>query len=394
MPAHGFARRRRVAVVTGTRAEFGILRSTLAAVDAHPKLELLLVVAGMHLLRKFGPTEREIAADGWPIAVRIRMQRGHDDPTDQAEGLGRGIIAMARYFEQAAVDTVLVLGDRIEAAAGALAAVTTGRLLVHVHGGDVAPGDFDQALRDAITRLADWHLVASPRSRARVIGMGEPAERVVLVGAPGLDDLRRRLVERGLLGRRRGPPRKRADRLLHDGPTALVVYHAHGRPAAVEEAAMRTVLAAARAEGLRRVIIYPNSDRGHSGVIRAIERHARASPPGEVEVHRSLPRRAYLDRLIDADVLLGNSSSGLIEAPLAGTPSVDVGGRQAGREPGGPTVVAARESLAGIRAALRRALRLRPVRGRRGPYGDGRAGSRIAALLARITGDERRVWRG
>lgn len=385
-------KRRRVAVITGTRAEYGLLRSTLRAIHAHPRLELLLVATGMHLLSKFGRTEREIAADGLPIAARIPMQRGDDDPVDQAQGLARGVNAMARFFERAAVDTVLVLGDRIEAAAGALAAVTTGRLLAHVHGGDVAPGDFDQALRDAITMLADWHLVSSPRSRARVIGLGCPPERVVLVGAPGLDELRERLAARGILGQRRSPRgdgqpqpghgRSRGNR--REAPTALVVYHACGRPPAVEEAAMRAVLAAARAEGLRRVIVYPNSDRGHSGVIRAIERHARAVPAGEVEVHCSLPRSEYLDRLIDADVLLGNSSSGILEAPLAGTPSVNVGARQAGREPGGPTIVPARESLASVRTALRRALRQRPVRGCRSPYGDGRAGARIAKLLARL----------
>jgi UDP-N-acetylglucosamine 2-epimerase len=136
--------------------------------------------------------------------------------------------------------------------------------------------------------------------------------------------------------------------------------------------------------GLRRLVLYPNTDRGHAGVLRAIERHRRRSPRDEVQVFRSLPRDEYLRALTQAAVLVGNSSSGIIEAPLAGTPSVDIGPRQAGRQPGGPSVMHCGETAAAIRRAVQRALRARRRPSRQTVYGDGRAGPRIARILAAL----------
>ncbi len=376
----GRAARQRVAVVTGTRAEYGLLRSTLAAIHSHPRLELQVIVCGMHLLARFGRTLREVERDGWPIIARVRMQRGDDSPTDQAEGLARGVRGIARALHAARTATVLVLGDRIEALAGALAAVTLGIRVAHVHGGDVAPGDFDDAVRDAITQLADLHFPASRAAARRLARMGVPRDRVHVVGAPGLD----RLLE---LARAR--PARRATRDAAARPrTALVVYHPAGRPAAIERRAMESLLNVVAASGLRRVIIYPNSDRGHSGVVAAIRLHVRRSQRCDVVVHRSLPRDAYIAALLEADVVVGNSSSGIIEAPAVGTPAVDVGDRQRGRLHGGPGVFHAAESRGAIAAALHRALRRADARRRRGGlrlrgvYGDGRAGERIARILA------------
>ena len=165
---------------------------------------------------------------------------------------------------------------------------------------------------------------------------------------------------------------------------ALVVYHAVGRPAAVEARTMRALLHAVASSGLRRLILYPNTDRGHGGVLREIERHERESVPREVRVFRSLPHDEYLRALIRADVLVGNSSSGIIEAPFAGTPAVNVGPRQAGRQPGGPSVLHVGETCAAIRAGVQKALRLRPRPGRQNVYGEGRAGERIARILAAL----------
>jgi UDP-N-acetylglucosamine 2-epimerase (non-hydrolysing)/GDP/UDP-N,N'-diacetylbacillosamine 2-epimerase (hydrolysing) len=375
-PSGRSGRRRRIAVVTGTRAEYGLLRSTLEAIRAHRRLELQLVVTGMHLLRKFGHTVDDVVGDGWRIDARVRMQVGSDDPTDQAIGLSRGIAGIARFLERADADVVVVLGDRVEAMAGALAAVTTGRVLAHIHGGDVAPGDFDDTLRHAITKLAHVHFVATPKSLRRVLRLGETPEHVHLVGAPGLD----RLAQLITASHRRAGSRGR-DHLCP--PTALVVQHPCGRTAVVERRVMEDVLRAVRSTGLRQVIVYPNSDRGHRGIIQAIERHASANGDG-VQPVRSLPHDDYLRALLRADVLVGNSSSGIIEAPFAGTPSVDVGDRQAGREPGGACVIHADESLSSISAALRRALKKRPRSGAPRVYGDGRAGERIARLLATL----------
>jgi GDP/UDP-N,N'-diacetylbacillosamine 2-epimerase (hydrolysing) len=364
------AGRRRVAVVTGTRAEYGLLKSVMQAIVAEPSLELQLVVTGIHLLRRFGHTVDEIARDGWPIAARVPMQRGSDNPLDQAAGLARGVAGIARYLARAHTDVVLVLGDRIEAMAGALAAVTMGRALAHIHGGDVAPGDFDDGLRHAITKLAHLHFAATRRAARRIIRLGERPEHVHVVGAPGLDHLRELLAA--------APAR------LARSKIALIVQHACGRPAAVEQRIMAALLSAVRSVGLRRVIAYPNTDRGHSGVLRAIARHRQECDDHAVQVVRSWPRDEYMRMLLGADVMVGNSSSGIIEAPVAGTPSVDVGPRQAGREPAGPTVLHATETETAIRAAVQKALRMRPRRAARSVYGDGQAGRRIAHALAKL----------
>lgn len=368
--------KRRIAVVTGTRAEYGALRSTILALRELPRVELQVVATGLHLLRQFGRTIDDIRRDGVRIAATVPMQRGDDSATDQARGLARGVDGLARFLDRARTDIVVVLGDRIEAMAAALAATTTGRLVAHIHGGDVAAGDFDESLRHAITKLAHIHLAASESSRRRVIRMGEDPRRVFLVGAPGLDDLRMELRAR------RGS--KRA------GGEALVVFHATGRDVRDERRAMETILHAVSAAGLRRRIIYPNSDRGHAGIVAAIEAHVRRSGE-DVVAQRSLPRSEYLRALIDADLLIGNSSSGIIEAPLAGTATVNVGDRQLGREPGGESIVHCGESARVVARAIDQAMQMRPRRGGRCVYGDGRSGQRIARILGRVAVNARLV---
>lgn len=374
------AARRRIAVVTGTRAEYGLLRGVMQAIDAHPRLELQVVATGMHLLPRFGRTVREIERDGWRIAARVRMQRGDDSPEDQALGIARGIAGLTRCLTRSGAEIVVVLGDRIEAFAAAVAAVACGRVLAHIHGGDVAPGDFDDSLRHAISKLAHLHFAATHGAARRLRRMGEEPWRVHTVGAPGLDRLRELLAERRAAGA--------GERV--EPPFALIVQHAYGRPQRVEQRVAASILDAVRDAGLRRVVVYPNSDRGCAGVVRAIESHARRSPPGEVELHRSLPRDEFLRRLILARALVGNSSAGIIEAPFAGTPSVDVGQRQAGRERGGPSVVRCDETDGAIRAALRRVLRVSrrgrvgARRGARSVYGESPACVRIACVLATI----------
>ena len=382
MTARPARRTRRVAVVTGSRAEYGLLTSAMHAIEADPRLRLQLVVTGMHLLRKFGHTVDSIVRDGWRIDARVPMQAGSDSALDQAEGLSRGVAGIARFLETARTDIVVVLGDRIEAMAGALAAVTTGRILAHIHGGDVAPGDFDDSLRHAITKLAHVHLAATRQAARRIVRLGESPDRVHVVGAVGLDRLRELLREANSAAKLDGCALEE-ERGETTGE-ALVVYHAVGRPAVVEARTMRALLRAVASSGLRRLILYPNTDRGHGGVLRELERHERESVPREVRVFRSLPHDEYLRTHIRANVLVGNSSRGIIEAPFAGTPAVNVGSRQAGRQPGGPSVVHVGETCAAIRAGVQKALRLRPRPGRRTVYGEGRTGERIARILAAL----------
>lgn len=381
-------KRRRIAVVTGTRAEYGLLGTTLRALADAPEIDLRIVAAGMHLLRNCGLTIREIEADGWPIACRVPMQRGDGTPADQGTGLGRGVTDISRYLVDDAVDIVVVLGDRIEAMAGALAATTTGRVLAHIHGGDVAEGDFDDALRHSITKLAHLHFVASADARKRVIRLGESPRRVWQVGAPGLDDIAALLVRRRHARRLGSAHPSPAPGAAHgnDGPAspcAVVIQHPCGRADAIEYRSARAMLDACAAAGLRRCIILPNTDRGRGGVMRAIREHQGRSPAADVEVVASLSRDDFLARLLGARLLIGNSSCGIIEAPFAGVPSVDIGPRQAGRQPGGASVFRAPERENAIRAVIRRALAATTRPGRRTVYGSGGAGQRIATILRR-----------
>lgn len=386
-------RTRRIAVITGSRAEYGLLRSTMREIANHRRLRLHLIVTGTHLLRKFGHTVDGIRRDGWKIDAAVPMQRGDDGPLDQATGLARGVAGIARALDRVQADVVVVLGDRIEAMAGALAAVTTGRLLAHIHGGDVAPGDFDDSLRHAITKLAHLHFTATHAASRRVVQMGEDEERVCCVGAPGLDRLYEIMRSKGAdgsggdRGRRKGAIRDKSPRLAgHDaaqgGRFALVIQHPCGRAAQTERRVMTAILSEVERAGLAALCTYPNSDRGHRGIIQAIQTHARRLRNGRFRVMRSIEHDEYLRLLIDADLIVGNSSSGIIEAAAAGTPAVDVGPRQAGRERDRAYVFHADESPGAIRSAIRKALSARPISPGATAYGDGHAGRRIAAILA------------
>lgn len=364
--------RRRVAVITGTRSEYGLLTSVMEAIAAQRRLQLQLVVTGMHLCRRFGMTIQQIKQDGWRIDARVSMQRGDDDPLDQAQGLSRGIAGISRYLAAAKTDIVVVLGDRIEALAGALAAVTTGRILAHIHGGDVAAGDFDDRVRHAITKLAHVHLAASDAAAQRIMRMGEQPQRVFMVGAPGLDRLRELVAMNG--------------RVPKTGRRALIVQHPIGRSAATEGAVMSRILRAAGSERLGGTIILPNSDRGHSGIRQAIADGRQTSKNGRDvgsswEVVPSLPRDEYLTRLIAADVLIGNSSSGIIEAGVAGTAVVNIGDRQYGRDHDAGHVVQSSEAATAIRTAIRRALTLPATAAKDSIYGTKPAGPKIARIL-------------
>ncbi len=369
----GRGKTRRVAVVTGTRAEYGLFRSVMRAIDSHKSLRLQTFVTGMHLLRKFGLTVRDIEADGFSIDARVGMQRGDDSETDQAMGLSRGVSGISKAIVANKTDIVLVLGDRIEAMAGALAGVSTGRVVGHIHGGDLAAGDFDDSLRHAITKLAHVHFPATKSSAKRIIRMGEPSERVRVVGAPGLDHLRY-LAGKYTVGEKFGGGLRRA----------LVVYHPCGRSSAHEKRVMGGILRAVDRANLVATCVYPNTDRGHAGVIEAIEGHAGRVDASRFRVFKSLGRDVFLGELLEADVLVGNSSCGIIEASTAGTAVLDIGPRQKGREVSGKSVVHVGERFGAICAGLSHALGKRPVIGGRSVYGDGCAGMLIAQYLARV----------
>lgn len=376
MPKH----KRRIAIITGTRAEFGILETVIQAINRRRRIESRLIVTGMHLLRKFGHTIDEISGKGYSIDATVRMQSGRDDAAAQAGAVGRGIEGIARELDRLDCDTVLVIGDRIEAFAGAAAGALSRRLVAHIHGGDRAPGDIDESLRNAITRLAHVHFAASQDAADRLARMGEPKDRIHLVGAPGLDAIRLfRVAEKR--------SRKNTARLrellgsIIDQPYAVVVQHASGRPASVEARVMRALIRAVDANALPAVAIWPNSDPGHDGVIAELEK---VSKRQSWRVFRSLVREDYLRAVYRAAVLVGNSSSGIIESASLGVNAVNIGPRQEGRLRCGKNVIEAAETASGISRAIQTALKQPRPDPDYSVYGDGRAGERIARILETV----------
>lgn len=372
----GPATKRRVSIVTGTRAEFGLLEPVMHAVRSHPELDLSVIVAGAHFLPP-AETWREVEAR-WAdhIGAEVPMQlSGHLGRFNDSIAMGHGVSGMARAFEQSSPDWVLVLGDRIEAFAAAAAAAVAGVGLAHMHGGDRAEGVADESIRHAVSKLAHLHLAATPGSAQRLIRMGEPEERVRVVGSPAVDSLNASL-----------PADDNAWEQL-GRPTALLLLHPVGDPPDRERRTAEAVAAALENE--RVLWMHPNHDPGRDAVMLAITdtaaRHRWVS-------HAHLPRERFisiLKRLADDNgVMIGNSSAALIEAAALRLPSVDIADRQAGRErPASvihcdtPDPPAIRQAIAAARQLDRAALTH--------PYGDGQTGKRAAALLASINPCER-----
>jgi UDP-hydrolysing UDP-N-acetyl-D-glucosamine 2-epimerase len=371
--------RTRVCFVTGTRAEFGLMRTTLRAIQSHPALELQLLVTGMHLDRAHGRSLDAIRKECWRVDAAVPWSRSHT-PVATAASTGAAMSAIAKAFERLRSDVVLVVGDRVEAFAAASAGHVGGRVVAHVHGGDRALGQVDDSLRHAITKLAHVHFPATNASAERLIKLGEDRWRVRRVGSPGVDGIREaaassREVSAAFPGLKR-----------HQ--FALLVLHPTAADEAIERRTAETVLRATSAAGVPRiVIVHPNNDPGGRGIARCWDAHEQDE---RLIIRRDIARPLFLGLMRDAAVLVGNSSSGIIEAASFGTPVLDIGPRQAGRERSANVRHVPAQARA-IRFAL--ADVWRDGSPRRFPaknvYGGGGAGKRIAAELARLSVDQR-----
>ena len=358
---------RRIAVVTGTRAEWGLLRPVCEAIRGERGLALQVVAGGAHLLAP-ARTIEEVRAFA-PGLVEFAMQvPGDTGRLADARALGRGTAALADVFAAIAPDVVVVLGDRIEAFAAASAAAVGGVRVAHIHGGDRAEGVADESMRHAITKLAHIHFPASAASAQRILSMGAQPQTVHLVGSPSVDGLDAM-----------APLDDEAYRELGD-PEYIVLMHPCGRSDAVEHADAAALLDAVRARG-RVLALMPNSDPGRAGIARAI-----AERCAQVRVAEHLPRARFVGLLKRPEIraLAGNSSAGIIEAAALGVRVIDVGARQRGRERAANVVHCAEADPHALAEAL--AATTRPVgvleQPLQHPYGGGGAGARIARVLA------------
>lgn len=374
MVGRDVSRKRRIVYISGTRADFGLMASTLRLINHSERFDLSIIVTGMHLSSLHGATISDIEASGLPIGARVLVDDMASTGATMAKNIGRMIEGFVDAFERLKPDVVLVLGDRGEMLAGALAAIHLNVPVAHVHGGERS-GTVDEPVRHAISKLSHIHLVATKESADRLVRMGESPEHIFVVGAPGLDGIAEDAnIDRATLFGKYG-----LDASL---PLALVLFHP-----VLQEAAMGGAYGAEVLDALDKRIqllaLKPNSDAGSEAI--RVELEARAGR-GDLTLVTHLPRNEYLSFLKQADVLVGNSSSGIIEAATFGTPVVNIGSRQSMRQRN-DNVIDVSISEPVIRAAIAAALAA-PRGSGYNLYGDGQAGPRIVGHLAETVLDD------
>ena len=367
---------RRICVVTGTRAEYGLLRLVIQGLHEAPDCDLQLIATGMHLSPEFGLTYREIEEDGFPIADRIEMLLSGDTPSAINKSIGLAMIGFGDSFARLRPDLVVLLGDRFEILAAATAALVQGIPIAHIHGGESTEGAIDEAIRHAVTKMAHLHFVAAEPYRHRVLQLGEAPDRVFPVGGLGIDAIRPLpLLSRSELEESLG------FRFLERN--LMVTFH----PPTIEHGAaagqMRELFSALDALGPEVGLLFtmPNADAGGRELARMIEGFVAERP--NASAYSSLGQLRYLSCMKQMDGVVGNSSSGLLEAPSFGIGTVNIGERQAGRLRADSVIDCAPE-----REAIERALeQLFSAEFREraaaavNPYGGGGASEAIVATL-------------
>jgi GDP/UDP-N,N'-diacetylbacillosamine 2-epimerase (hydrolysing) len=348
------------------------MRSVLQAIRDHPKLKLQLVVTGMHLHAEHGRSIDAIRKEGWKIDAVVPW-RHYSEASKQAGATGLAMAKLAETFQRLRSDIVIVVGDRVEAFAAAAGQVSQ-RIVAHVHGGDRAAGQVDDSLRHAISKLAHVHFPATTESAERLLRLGEDRFRVHRVGSPGIDGIKRAAA-----------PIERMFPKLQKRRFVLIVLHPTDASEKVEFRRANAVLSAIEKAGISQcVVVYPNNDPGSRGIIRCWERRRSEM----TYLLKDVSRPIFLGLLREAAMLVGNSSSGIIEAASFGTPVVDIGPRQQGRQRS-ENVVNVPDGEAAIAAAIRKIWQNgKPKRWRgKNVYGGRDTGQRIAAVLALLRVD-------
>jgi len=367
--------RRKICVVTGTRADYGCLRWVMQGIKAVDGLELQVIATGMHLSPEFGLTYREIEKDGFAIDRKVEMLLSSDTPTGISKSMGLGLIGFSEALEQLQPDLVLVLGDRFEIFAAASAAMVARIPLAHLHGGETTEGAIDEAIRHAITKMSHLHFVAAEDYRRRVVQLGEAPERVFLVGGLGIDNiLRLELLERAAL---------EAALDFKLGPkNLLVTFHPVTLEKSTAGVQMAELLAALDAlEDTHLIFTLPNADTDGRILITMIEQFVATHP--HARAYTSLGQLRYLSCIRQVDGVVGNSSSGLAEVPSFRKGTVNIGDRQRGRLKADSVIDCApeRESIAAALRTLYSPEFQAELASVRNPYGEGGASEKVVRVL-------------
>jgi len=367
---------RKICVVTGTRAEYGLLYWAMREIEADPELALQLIVTGMHLSPEFGSTYRMVVEDGFAIDSKVEMLLSSDTPVGISKSIGLGLIGFAEALDRLRPDVVLILGDRFEILAVAQAALVAGIPIAHISGGESTEGAIDEAIRHAVTKMATFHFVAAESYRRRVIQLGEHPDRVFNVGDPGIENIRRLPLR----------SRQELQKLIGFDLGAgffLVTYHPVTLTPGTAQTAVETLFSALDSfPELKVLITKANSDSDGRVINQLIDRYA-ARQPGRVYATTSLGQVNYLSAMRHCSCVVGNSSSGIVEAPFMNKPTVNVGIRQNGRLKA-VSVLDCAENREAIQSALALAISeefARRIEGDISLYG---AGATAAAIVAEL----------
>lgn len=376
-------RQRKIGVVTGSRAEYGYLLPLLRRLKNDQRINLRLYVCGMHLGKNYGDTIKEIIKDGFKITKKIDMRiKAKNSPRDIAASVAKGIGGFAGVFEIDKPDILVVFGDRIEPFAATAAATPLNIPIVHIGGGEVGLGDIDDNLRHAITKLAHIHIVSTQKSRERVLKLGEEKWRVFLAGALTLDTiLQKKILSKKEIFKKYNITNNSL--ILVSYQPLTTEWERVGEQMKLLMSALFEMVPKIKDVGI--VIIEPNNYPGRESIIKIIQNYQKKF--NNIYVFQNIPHLDYVSLMASSLTFIGNSSSGIIEAPSLGIPFVSIGSRQAGREKGG-NVIEAEYIKDAIKKAIKKSLFnkkfLRIVKKCRTPYGDGKAGARIANILSKI----------
>ena len=367
--------KQKISITTGTRSEYGILRELIKEISKSKKLELYLLVTGMHLSKKFGYTINEIKKDKIPIHAKIKMIPSGNTPYDMSVSLGKGIVGFSKIFKKIKPDLNVVLGDRDEALASALAASHMNIPNAHIHGGEISQG-IDEYNRHAITKISNIHFAATKKSKERIIKMGENRRNVILTGSPSIDE-----IKMSKISSKHELEKKYLVDL--DKPLFLLIQHPVTTEFEKSDLQIKMTLDALSKLKNQTIAILPNSDAGNEQIINQLRIFSKKC--NFLKVFPNLPRNDYLGFLRHCSALIGNSSSGLIEGSYLHTPVVNIGIRQLGREKDVNVIDVPIFSKSLILNALKKSLKKKNKKIKNSSiYGTGNASKKIVQYLETI----------
>ena len=367
--------KQKISITTGTRSEYGILRELIKEISKSKKLELYLLVTGMHLSKKFGYTINEIKKDKIPIHAKIKMIPSGNTPYDMSISLGKGIVGFSKILKKIKPDLNVVLGDRDEALASALAASHMNIPNAHIHGGEISQG-IDEYNRHAITKISNIHFAATKKSKERIIKMGENRRNVILTGSPSIDEIKMSKIS---------SKHELEKKYLVDLDKPLFLLIQHPVTTEFEKSGLQIKMTLDALSKLKNqtIAILPNSDAGNQQIINQLRIFSKKC--NFLKVFPNLPRNDYLGFLRHCSALIGNSSSGLIEGSYLHTPVVNIGIRQLGREKDVNVIDVPIFSKLLILNALKKSLKKKNKKIKNSSiYGTGNASKKIVQYLETI----------